>query len=301
MSKLQAYYADVFDFHIPESHRFPKDKYRILRQMLIEHFTSDVLSLMESPAATFDEITLAHDIDYVQRVFTGALNQRQIREIGLPWSPELLQRTCHSVGGTIAATRTSLTQSFSINLGGGTHHAHKDRGQGFCIFNDVAIATKVIQKEHPYLRVMIIDCDVHQGNGTASIFQGDSTVFTYSIHAQNNFPFRKFPSDLDVPLPNQTSDREYLTTLKNTLTSAMEAFKPNLAFYLAGADPFAEDRLGKLSLSKKALYERDMFVVELCKKLGIPLTTVLAGGYAPDPKDTAEIHLNTVRALISAL
>lgn len=241
------------------------------------------------------QLSLAHDPEYVEKVFQGALSEREIRRIGFPWSPELVVRTQHSVGGTIAACRAGLRDGAAANLAGGTHHAHRDFGSGYCLFNDCAVATKVMQQDTLAKQVMILDCDVHQGDGTAAIFSADPSVYTFSIHGARNFPFHKVPSDQDIELDDGSGDEIYLETLYTGLMRAFENFKPDFVIYLAGADPFFDDRLGRLALTKKGLVERDLLVFNICKQKGLPIAIVLAGGYARQIADTTEIHKETIR------
>jgi acetoin utilization deacetylase AcuC-like enzyme len=225
----------------------------------------------------------------------GALSEREVRRIGLPWSPELVERSRRSVGGTIAACHAALADGIAVSLSGGTHHAFADHGEGFCIFNDCAVAAWTMQAENRVRRVVIIDCDVHQGNGTASILADDPTVFTFSIHGAKNFPFHKERSDLDVELTDGADDATYLAALTAGMDAALAAAHADLAIYLAGADPFAGDALGRLALSKPGLAERDRLVLDRCRRARLPVAVVMAGGYARQIQDTVDIHLETVR------
>jgi acetoin utilization deacetylase AcuC-like enzyme len=251
---------------------------------------------VETPeGASEDHLRLAHDDAYVGRVLAGALSVKEIRRIGLPWSPELVARCRRTVGGTISACRAALVEGLAVNLAGGTHHAFSDHGQGYCILNDVAIAARVMQHEGLAKRIVIVDCDVHQGNGTAAIFQGDESVFTFSIHGAKNSPFLKEQSDLDVALPDRVDDEPYLDELEHGLEMALSSADADLAIYLAGADPFAGDTLGRLSLSKAGLSRRDRLALSRCRSAGLPVAVVMAGGYARVIADTVDIHLETVR------
>jgi acetoin utilization deacetylase AcuC-like enzyme len=252
------------------------------------------------PAATFTELTRAHAPGYVQRVEVGALTPADIRAIGFPWSREMVERSRRSSGATIAACRAALQDGVAANLAGGTHHAFHDRGEGFCVFNDAAIAARAMQAEHRLERVLIIDCDVHQGNGTASITAGDRSIFTFSIHGAKNYPFRReVPSDLDIDLPDGTRDAEYLAALTAGLEESFSRSQPQLVIYLAGADPFEDDRLGRLKLTKQGLLQRDEMVFEACVQRGVPVALGMAGGYARNIADTVEIHANTIRRAAS--
>lgn len=292
---LKTYYSDQFKFPLPPDHRFPIDKYSRLRQAILEEgiLTSQDLHIPEP--ATHDQISSIHQVDYIERVFTGTLSPKEIQRIGFPWSPELVERSRRSVGGTIAACRTAFQDGIGINLAGGTHHAHAGFGSGFCVFNDCAIATRTVQNEGNTSHVVILDCDVHQGDGTADIFTSDPTVFTFSIHGARNFPFRKSQSNLDLALEDGTKDEEYLEALEACLQRIFSSFEADLVIYLAGADPFYDDRLGRLALSKEGLLQRDQIVLKQVQDSGLPLAIVMGGGYARNIDDTVEIHLNTVK------
>jgi acetoin utilization deacetylase AcuC-like enzyme len=292
---LRAFYSDQFPIPLPPDHRFPIDKYRLLRQAIIADLTSLDIELLVPDPACKDQIRLVHDADYVEKVITGTLGEREIRRIGFPWSPELVIRSQRSVGGTIAACRTALQAGVSVNLAGGTHHAHRNFGSGFCLLNDCAVAIKVIQQESPLQRVIVLDCDVHQGDGTAAIFSSDPDVFTFSIHGARNFPFHKVPSDLDIALEDGTADSQYLQTLENGLAEIFKRFKGEFVLYLAGADPYYDDRLGLLALTKNGLAERDRLVLHTCQQAGLPVAIVMAGGYARNVADTVAIHQETIR------
>ena len=292
---LLTYYSDHFPIPLPPDHRFPIDKYRLLREMILSEQIIPADDLRVPEPATEDQIRLAHDPIYVDKVFKGSLSDREIRRIGFPWSPELVVRSQRSVGGTIAACRSALDGGVSANLAGGTHHAHRDFGSGFCVFNDCAVAIKAIQQEHLAEHVIILDCDVHQGDGTAAIFSSDAGVFTFSIHGARNFPFHKVPSDLDIELGDGTADAEYLQALEAGLNLAFDKFKGDLVLYLAGADPYQNDRLGRLALSKAGLAKRDGLVFNTCQQARLPVAIVMSGGYAHSIADTAGIHKETIR------
>jgi len=291
---MQVFSCDTFTYPLPAGHRFPAQKYRLLRGRIQQELARDI-TLHVPDAATDDALTLAHDDDYVQRVRAGALDVREVRRIGLPWSPELVQRTLCSVGGTIAAARAALADGIGVSLAGGTHHAFRDHGEGFCVFNDVAVAARLSQAEGRARRVALIDCDVHQGNGTAAILADDPAVFTFSIHGAKNFPFHKEQSDLDVELPDATDDARYLAALRSALDVVWEAAQPDFVIYLAGADPYAGDTLGRLALSKAGLAARDEMVLGACAARRVPVAVVMAGGYARPIEDTVDIHAATVR------
>jgi acetoin utilization deacetylase AcuC-like enzyme len=292
---MKAFYHDHFVFPLPEGHRFPMNKYSLLRAKVLSERLVEAAHLLVPDAASDEQILRVHSAEYFYRVIAGTLSQRETRRIGFPWSAQLVERSRRSVGGTIAACRRALFEGAAVNLAGGTHHAYPNHGEGFCIFNDGAIAARAMQAEEGVGRVIIIDCDVHQGNGTAVIFKDDPSVFTFSIHGAKNFPFHKEISDLDIALEDGTRDEVYLDALQTGLKRALELAKADLAIYVSGADPFARDRLGRLALSMEGLAERDRIVFEDCWKAGIPQATVMAGGYARNVYDTVEIHFQTVR------
>ena len=292
---MKIFYTDPYVLPLPPWHRFPMEKYRLLRERVAAEGLAGQDGLQLPPAATDQQILYAHDRAYLQRVVSGGLAAEEQRRIGFPWSPQMVERSRRSSGATVAAARAALEEGVGVNLAGGTHHAFRDRGEGYCVFNDSAIAALALQAEGRVRRVVILDCDVHQGNGTAAILAGDPSVFTFSIHAANNFPFEKENSDLDVELPDGTGDAAYLQALEAGVCRALSAAQPDLAIYLAGADPFEGDRLGRLSLSKNGLAQRDRLVFELCHCAGVPVVVTMAGGYARRITDTAEIHLASVR------
>jgi len=291
---VRAFFYDHLPGNLPQGHRFPAAKYRLLRERIQRSGVVAPDCLLPAPEATTSQIARAHDADYIRRFEGGLLTPAEIRRIGLPWSPELVRRVRHMVGGSIAAARTALQDGAGVNLGGGTHHAYRDHGEGYCLYNDVIVAARAMQEENRIRRALVVDCDVHQGNGTAQIVAGDDTIFTFSIHGANNFPFRKFPSDLDVGLPDDTGDAAYLAALASALEVAFPAARPNVVFYLAGADPFMGDRLGRLALTKQGLAERDRLLFGRCRAAGIPFVVLLAGGYGRDINDTVDIYHETV-------
>lgn len=301
---MHAFYADHFVLPLPANHRFPMAKYRLLRDRLRNELADVVLA--EAPAATDGELALAHSPAYVQAIVTGAADAGQMREIGFPWSPAMVERSRRSVGATVAAARIALQQGVAANLAGGTHHAKADRGSGFCIFNDVAVAARLMQAEcarrsapgSPPLPVAVIDLDVHQGNGTAHIFREDPSVFTLSLHGERNFPFRKEPGDLDVDLPDGCTDHDYLLALDQALEEMGCRFKPALILYLAGADPLQGDRLGRLALSHAGLLARDERVFAWAWERQIPLAFCMAGGYGLQIGDTVQAQVNTFRVAL---
>jgi acetoin utilization deacetylase AcuC-like enzyme len=270
-------------------------KYALLRNRVVAAGIGKGGKLRVPSPATDEELGLVHDPDYLRRVREGGLSFQEVRRMGFPWSPQLVERSRRSVGGTIAAGLAALADGIAVNLSGGTHHAFPNRGEGFCVFNDVAVAARLIQRKDRARRVAILDLDVHQGNGTAGIFSADPSVFTLSVHGANNFPFRKEKSDLDLELPDLAGDDAYVAAVENGVSAALEASEPQLAFYLAGADPFDGDRLGRLSVSKAGLRERDRVVFQRCREAGVPVAVVMGGGYAPRIEDTVDIHFATVQ------
>jgi acetoin utilization deacetylase AcuC-like enzyme len=290
---VRAFYCDEFILPLPDGHRFPMEKYRLLRESLLAAGVLGPADLAVPPAASDAELATAHDPGYVARVVAGTLERAEVRRIGFPWSPALVERCRRSVGGTLAACRAALEDGVAANLAGGTHHAFADRGEGYCVWNDVAVALRVLLGEGRIERAAVLDLDVHQGNGTAALFAAEPRVFTLSLHGRHNFPFHKETSDLDCELPDGCGDDEYLATLEHGLVAALEP-RPDLAVYLAGADPFEGDRLGRLGLSKAGLLARDRAVLDACARAGVPLAIVMAGGYAHDVSDTVAIHHATL-------
>lgn len=291
---MKLFYADHFVLPLPEGHRFPMEKYALLRERLLCSGAFGPGDFQVPDAATDSEILRAHEAGYLQRVIRGTLDKDEIRRIGFPWSEAMVERSRRSAGATLAACRAALEEGCAANLAGGTHHAFRDRGEGFCVFNDAAIAALAMRAEGRVERVAIIDCDVHQGNGTAAILAQRPDVFTFSIHGARNYPFDKESSDLDIELPDGTSDDTYLTALQAALGVVFARGRPDLVIYLAGADPYEDDRLGRLKLTKRGLLERDTLVFEKARKRGLPIAIAMAGGYARQIDDTVEIHANTV-------
>ena len=291
---MKLFYTDIFVLPLPAGHRFPMEKYARLRQRL---YTSGAFvdgDFQAPAAATSEQLCRAHDAAYVARVSAGELSAAEVRRIGFPWSLEMVERSRRSAGATIAACRTALSEGCAVNLAGGTHHAHAAHGEGFCVFNDAAIAARVVQAEGLLQRVAVIDLDVHQGNGTASICASDASIFTFSMHGARNFPFRKASSDLDIELPDDTGDAAYLQQLAAALERVFALGRPELVIYLAGADPFHDDRLWRLALSFAGLAARDEMVIAACRQRAVPVAIAMAGGYARDIDDTVSIHSRTV-------
>src|SRR5260221_1449498 len=293
---MALFHSDVYTLPLPAQHRFPMAKYGRLLQRLVESdaFAEDEFRV--PPEASDAEITRAHCPRYVERVVAGALDAKEMKAMGFPWSERMVLRSRQSSGATLAAAREALTRGWSANLAGGTHHAFRDRGEGFCVFNDAAITARALQVEAGLQRIAIVDCDVHQGNGTASIFRGDEAVFTFSMHGARNFPFAKEASDLDIELADGTGDDEYLWHLERGLDETLERSRPQLAIYLAGADPYEDDRLGRLALTQRGLARRDEHVLGSLHARGIPVAIAMAGGYARDIEDSVAIHANTLCA-----
>lgn len=290
VSYTPRYYADI-----GESHVFPIRKFERVRDRLVREGTLRPAEIIEPQPAPLADVLLVHREDYITRLRAGTLSPREIRRLGLPWSKALVRRSFLAVGGTINAARWALEDGIGSNLAGGTHHAFPDRGEGFCVLNDVAIAIRALRRDGVINRAAVVDCDVHQGNGTATIFTGDESVFTFSMHGAKNYPLFKARSTLDVGLPDETTDAEYLEALADNLPRVF-APAPDIIFYLGGADPFAGDKLGRLALSIEGLRARDMYVLAECHARGAPVVTVMSGGYAQNIEDTVEIHCNTIRA-----
>lgn len=291
---MKLYYADHFVLPLPAGHRFPMEKYGMLRERLHRSPLFSPTDFEVPRAASDTEILRAHDEDYLHRVASGRIGEREMRRIGFPWSAEMVERSRRSAGATLAACRSALAEGVAANLAGGTHHAHRDFGSGFCVFNDAAIAARAMQAEGHVDQVAIVDCDVHQGDGTAAIFSNDPSVFTFSMHGANNFPFRKQRSDIDIELPDRCDDAHYLEMLGRGLDQVFARCVPGLVIYLAGADPYADDRLGRLALSVEGLAERDRQVLSRCAGEGVPVAIAMAGGYARKIGDSVAIHANTV-------
>ncbi len=293
---MQLFYSDHFELPLPPGHRFPMDKYRRLRQRIASSDLHCNDPLLVPPAATDDQLALAHDIHYIKRVQGGTLSQAEVRRIGFPWSLQMVERSRRSSGATIAAARAAIRDGFAANLAGGTHHAMADCGEGYCVFNDSAVAIRTLQHDGTIGRACVIDLDVHQGNGTASILSRDASAFTFSMHGAKNFPLRKFPSDLDIELPDGTCDAAYLAALARGLDQVFSSGPFDLAIYLAGADPYEGDRLGRLSLTMQGLIERDAMVLDRCHAMKVPVAITMAGGYAPDIDSIVSIHAATIAA-----
>ena len=295
---MKAFYSDHFVLPLPEGHRFPMAKYSMLRERVAAELSA--VQMVEAPAATEGELALVHEPDYVQAVLEGTLSPQALREIGFPWTPAMAERSRRSAGASIAAARVAAQEGIAGNLAGGTHHASANQGGGFCVFNDIAVTARVRQMEHfrltkRQLQVLVVDLDVHQGNGTASIFANDPSVFTLSVHGEKNFPFRKVDSDLDVGLPDGCTDEPYLVALEAALQTVLHRIQPEFLIYLAGADAHEGDRLGRLKLSEEGMKARDQRVFDWAKSLDLPMIICMGGGYGRDLATTVAVQMNTWR------
>lgn len=317
---LHVWSSAGYSVPLPEGHRFPMAKYALLRERVLAAGLVPAARVHEPERATGDELRLVHTADYVARFDAGAMTPPELRRLGFPWSAALVERSHRSVGGTIAAARAALEHGVAMNLAGGTHHAFPAHGEGFCVYNDVAVAIRVLQRERRIGRAAIVDLDVHQGNGTHAIFTGDASVYTFSMHGGRNYPFRapppgwrpgaaapderswglRVPGSLDIALDDGAGDDEYLSLLADALPRVLRDSQPDLVVYLAGADPHEGDRLGKLRLTFAGLARRDAMVLESCREVGLPVAVVIAGGYGRSMEDTLRVHAETVRIACGA-
>lgn len=295
---MRVFHSDRFVIPLPEGHRFPIQKYAHLRER-IERAADPRIRLCPAPAAGREVLLLAHTRDWVDRVFEGRLDRAELRRLGFPWSPALLERSRRSVGATLAATEAALEDGVAASLAGGTHHASAAGGAGFCVFNDVAVAALDVGRRHG-LNTLVVDCDVHQGDGTARLLAGSGRHYTFSVHSARNYPHDKAISDCDVALPDGTGDAHYLEALTLGLELAFERARPDVVFYLAGADAFEGDRLGRLALSKRGLAARDTLVLDRAGEAGAAVALVMGGGYAERIADAVDIHAATVTAAAQA-
>ncbi len=299
---MRVFYSDTYEVPLPSGHRFPMAKYRLLRERLLEEGVLSPAELCESEPVSREDLLNAHTESWVSRVFDGTLTGAEVRRLGFPWSPALVLRSRASVGGTLEAARRALAgDGISGNLAGGTHHGFADHGEGYCVFNDIAVAIRTLQRERRIRRAAVVDLDVHQGNGTAAIFAGDDSVFTFSMHGEHNFPFRKQPSSRDVGLPDGTGDGEYLDLLARHLPEVLEASMADLLFYQGGVDALAEDALGRLSMTHEGLRARDRMVLEAAWCRGMPVVLTLGGGYAKPLSATVDAHVGTWREVKARL
>jgi acetoin utilization deacetylase AcuC-like enzyme len=292
---LHAWSSAAYTFPLPPGHRFPIEKYALLRDAVVAEGLVSPAQLHVPARATIEELARVHTRDYIDRLTSGALTEAELRMLGFPWSPALVERSYRAVGGTLSAARGALRDGVAMNLAGGTHHAFPDHGEGFCVFNDVAVAVRALRAEGSIGRAAIIDLDVHQGNGTHAIFEGDAEIYTFSMHGGRNYPFHKVPGTLDIELPDGTGDEEYLARLEAALPRVLGAGSPDLVIYLAGADPHERDRLGRLRLTFEGLKRRDVMVLQACREVGIPVAITIAGGYGLDIRETVAIHVATAR------
>ncbi|MFB3776146.1 MAG: histone deacetylase [Bryobacteraceae bacterium] len=300
MLPFRLVYHDGYEMSLGD-HVFPSEKYRLVKDRLLSEGVASPEDVVSPWLAEDEDLVLAHDRGWIQRLRTGTLSFEEIRKLEIPYSRQMVRAFRLAAGGTILAGRLALRDGVGFNLGGGFHHGFHGHGEGFCAVNDVAVAVRRLQRAGRVERAMIVDCDVHHGNGTAALFADDRKVFTFSIHQYNNYPLEKPPSDLDVHLPDQTGDAEYLEHLRIHYLPALREFRPNLVFYLAGADPYYQDQLGGLALTMGGLRQRDRFVIESALRMGVPVAVTLAGGYAFRVEDTVAIHCNTVHAAAEAL
>ncbi len=288
------FYYDHFPMTLPPRHRYPRGRFSEVRRLLVDDGVLAGERLLAAEPEGWPLLELAHTPGYLRDVREGNLSPQAIREIGLPFSTQLVERARAAVSATRRAGMAALDHGLSAVIGGGTHHAFAGRGAGYCLFSDIAVAIRHLQRLGRVARVLIVDLDVHQGNGNASIFAGDAQVFTFSIHGERNWPHRKTPGDLDVALPDGTGDEVYLETLRAHLVSVLDRHQPNMVFYLAGADPLHSDRLGRLALTHQGLRQRDRIVLEQCAARNLPVAVTLGGGYGVPIEDTIAVHVNTV-------
>jgi acetoin utilization deacetylase AcuC-like enzyme len=298
---MDAFYCHHFALPLPEGHAFPMAKYSLLHERVAANAAAWNLQLHEPPAATDADLLRVHCPDYVQRMSRGEAGADEMRRIGFPWSAMMVERSRRSSGGTIMALRSALRDGVAANLAGGTHHAGYDRGGGYCVFNDSIVAARHAQANGLARRLLVVDLDVHQGNGTAQLCADDETIFTFSMHAAKNYPAIKPASDLDVALPTGCRDADYLDALVRHLPVAIARARPDAVVYLAGADPFEGDRLGLLALTKPGLAERDRQVFAACRGQGLPVAVTMAGGYAREILDIVDIHEQTIRLAASQI
>jgi acetoin utilization deacetylase AcuC-like enzyme len=293
---MDIFYSDHYTIPLPDGHRFPMSKYKLLRDYLVNEKIIDVAELKQSPLASVELLCLAHTPEYVHAVRDGSMKIETIKRIGFPYSPDLYQRICATVGGAVEAAKSALRDSIAGNLAGGTHHAHADRGEGYCVFNDIAVATRYLHQNRLAHRIAIIDLDVHQGNGNSSILSEDPNVFIFSMHGEKNYPFIKVPSHLDIALPDFADDELFLEKLDEGMQS-VAAFLPDYIFYQMGVDPLKEDKLGKMSLSFAGLMERDERVLRYARDHEIPVSLALGGGYADPIELSVQAYANTYRVV----
>jgi len=296
---MRAWSSARFTIPLPDGHRFPIQKYALVRDQVVRQGLLPPESIEEPGPAARADLALVHQDGWLDAIDQGAIEPMAARRLGFPWSPSLRERSYHTVQGTVEAARDALAHGAGINLAGGTHHAFADRGEGFCVCNDVAVAIRVLQRDGMIRRAAVVDLDVHQGNGTARIFAGDPDVFTFSVHGDKNYPFHKESSTLDVGLPDGAGDPDYRSALAAHLQQVLDRSTPDIVFYLAGADPYQNDRFGRLRLSRDGLRQRDRAVFAACWRRSLPVVMTLSGGYARDVGEVAEIHATTVAELLA--
>jgi acetoin utilization deacetylase AcuC-like enzyme len=294
INRFRAYSGAAYSVALPPEHKFPMYKYARVRDAL----ASEGLGILEPPRPTWTQVERVHSDAYLRALRFGTLEPKALRLLGFPWSSALVERALRASGGTLEAANDALEIGLGINLAGGTHHAYPDHGEGFCVLNDVAIAIRELQVTRGLERVFVLDLDVHQGNGTAAIFADDPRVFTLSVHGERNYPFHKEHSTLDIGLPDGVTDGEYLAMLESQVFPALLAFKPQLVFYLAGVDVLARDQFGRFALSLEGAMARDRRVFEVCFEAGLPVVSLMGGGYNKTHSVTVEAHVNTVRAAL---
>jgi acetoin utilization deacetylase AcuC-like enzyme len=299
--RMRLWTHDRWRFSLPEHHRFPIDKYTLLRERVVADGIARADEVLEPDPAPWAWLEAVHDRGLLERIRDGTMTLRESRALGLPWSAELVERARRAVGGSVAAARFAVEHGLGMNLGGGTHHAGRDFARGFCLFNDVAVALRRLREEGLAERALVVDCDVHQGDGTAQLLGPDPGAFTLSLHGARNYPFQRIPSDLDVDLASGTGDERYLGALGEALDFALPRARADIAFYLAGADPWEGDRLGRLALTKPGLRARDELVLDRLLGSGARVCVVLAGGYAEDVRDTVDINAATAAAVARRL
>ncbi len=297
---MRVYFCDHFEVVLPPKHRFPMHKYGLLRERLLAEGLVGEADLIPAEAAPLEDIHAVHDAGYVQGFLSGELDRKVIQRIGFPWSEAMVMRSLGSVGSTLGAVEAALEDGISGSLAGGTHHAYRDFGSGYCVFNDLAVAARRLLDRGAVARVLVFDVDVHQGDGTASIFQDDERVFTCSIHGERNFPSRKMTSDLDVALPDGTGDDEYLAQLDRALDESMERARPDIVLYQGGVDVLADDHLGRLGLSAAGVFERDRRAIGRFRSAGLPVALTLGGGYAQPIGASVDAYVGTYRAALQS-
>jgi acetoin utilization deacetylase AcuC-like enzyme len=302
LARLHAWSSAQFTIPLPAGHRFPIEKYALVRERVLAEGLIDPERMHVPTRVAREDLLRVHAADYVDRLTNGTLAPLAQRRIGFPWSAALVERSLRAVGGTCAAAGAALSDGVAINLAGGTHHAFATHGEGFCVFNDVAVAIRTLQHQRRIRRALIVDLDVHQGNGTNAIFAGDADVFTFNLHGDRNYPFHKVPGSLDIALVDRTGDDAYLDRLADALPRVLAIAAPDLVVYLAGADPHERDKLGRLALTFDGLARRDAMVIEACRDVGLPVAIVIAGGYGASLADTVDVHVTTVRvaAMVAA-